>query len=63
MRVDATSGTQLDVLADQALQPGPLGQLQHRRQPGARHQVRVIEDGREAVTDSHLTDALLLAVN
>ena len=40
---NATSLGQIDVLADQALQPGPLGQLQDRRQPGARPQVRVIE--------------------
>ena len=63
MRVDPTGLAQLDVLVNQALQPSPLGQLQHRRQPGARHQVRVIKDGGEAVTDSHLAGALLYAVN
>jgi len=48
------------MLGDEPLQTGPLGQLQDRRQASARHQVRVIEDGRQAVTDSHPADALLV---
>ena len=63
MRGDATRHTQADVFLDKLLQPGPLGQLQHRRQAGARRQVRVIEDGRQAVTDSHPADAVLCVVN
>jgi len=31
------------MLADQLGQTAPLGQRQHRRQPRARHQIRVIE--------------------
>ncbi len=51
---------QLHMLGDEPLQTGPLGQLKDRRQASARHQVRVIEDGRQAVTDSHPADALLV---
>jgi len=60
LRVDAAGPAQPHVLGDEALQTGPFGQLQERRQAGARHQVRVIEDGRQAVTDSHPADALLV---
>jgi hypothetical protein len=42
----------VDVLADQGPQPRPLGQLQHRRQTRARHQVRIIELSSEAMTHS-----------
>jgi hypothetical protein len=48
-----------DVLGNRLLQPGPLGELQDRCETGARHQVGIFEDGVEAVTDSHPTDALL----
>ena len=61
--VDATGLVQSDLLADQKVQAGPLGQLHHRREPGARHEVRVVEDGRDAVTDSHPADALLCVSN
>jgi hypothetical protein len=47
------------VLSHKPLQTGALGQLQHRRQTGARHEVRVIELGGQAMTDSHLPDAIL----
>jgi len=40
-----------------------LSQAQDRRQAGARHQIRVIEQCRDLVTDSHPADALLCAVN
>jgi hypothetical protein len=63
VRVDPAWLAQLHVLGDQTLQAGPFGQLQHRRQARARHQVRVIERGRDVVTDSHLAGALLFAVN
>ena len=63
VRVDPGWLAQLHVLSDQALQTGAFGQLQHGREPGARHQVRVIEDGREAVAHSHLADALPLWSN
>ena len=59
MGVGPTRRADPHVLGDQPLQPGPLSQPQHRRQPGARHQVRIVEDGREAVADSHPADALL----
>jgi len=52
-----------DVIGDELLKPGPLGQLQHGRQPGARHEVRIVDRGREPVTDSHLADALLRRLN
>jgi hypothetical protein len=42
VRIDATSPAQVNVLLDELLEPGPLGQLQDRRQAGARHEVRVI---------------------
>ncbi len=47
-----------DVLGDQLVEPGPLGELQDRRETGARHDVGVIEDRGEAVGDSHPADAL-----
>jgi len=58
--VDAAGLAQLHMLGGEPLQTGPLGELQDRRQAGARHEVGVIEGGREAVTDSHPADALLV---
>jgi len=63
VRVDPTGLAQSHLLADQALQPSPFGQVQDRCEPGARHEVRVIEDGGDSVRDSHLRDALLLRSN
>src|SRR5205085_201214 len=60
VRVDASGLAQVDVLADQPLQTRPLRHPPDRRQSRTRHEVRVIEDGREAMTDSHPADALLL---
>jgi hypothetical protein len=51
------------MLADQAMQPGALGQRQHRRKTAVRHEVPVVEHRRDAVTDSHLLDALPPASN
>ena len=48
---------------DQAMQPGPLSQRQHRRKTAVRHEVPVVEHRRDAVTDSYLLDALPLASN
>src|SRR5665647_700566 len=48
------------VSSGQVVQPGPLGQGHDRDQPGARHQVRVIETRRDVVARSHLPDVLLL---
>ena len=59
MRIDPTGLGDPDIVPDQPLQAGPLSQCQHRRQAGARHQVRVIEHSSEAMAHSHLTDALL----
>ena len=56
--IDARQLLEVNMLADQRLQTSSLGELQHRRQPGARHQIRVGERGGEAVTDSPLADAL-----
>jgi len=47
-----------DVPGDQVLQGRPFGELQHRRQARARHEVGIVELGREAVAHSHLPDAL-----
>ena len=44
----------------QLVQPGPLGLGHDGDQPGARHEVRVIETRREVVARSHLPGALLL---
>jgi site-specific DNA recombinase len=44
---------------DQLLQTGPLSQVPDRSQPRARHQVRVIENRRTDVRDSHLPGAPL----
>ncbi|GAC1440614.1 MAG: hypothetical protein NVS3B26_10300 [Mycobacteriales bacterium] len=60
MRIPAAGFVDPDVLADQTLQAGTFSQLQHRREPCARHEVRIIEDGIEAVADSHLPGALLV---
>ncbi len=59
VRVDAFGLADPHVFGDQLSEPGPLGQPQHRRQTGARLEVRVIELGGEVMTHSHLTDALL----
>lgn len=40
--------------ARRLVQTRPFGRLQHRRQTRARHEVRIIEDGVEALADSHL---------
>ena len=48
-----------DVLGDQLVQPGALGQRHHRGQTGDRDQVRVIENCGELMGDSHLPDALV----
>ena len=48
-----------DTLGHQILQAGAFGELQNRRETGARHEVRVVELGRGAMTHSHLPDALL----
>jgi hypothetical protein len=61
--VDAGWLAQLDVLLDEPLEPSPPGQLQHWRQAGARHEVRVIERGGDVMTDSHPADALLCVAN
>jgi len=63
MGIDTARPTQVHMLADQALQLGPLRQAQDRRQASARHQVRVIEQGRNLMADSHPADALLCVVN
>jgi hypothetical protein len=63
VRVDATGLAQVDVVPDEPLQTRSLRELQHRCQAGARHEIRVIEHGGEVMTDSHLADALLCAVN
>jgi len=57
--VDPSGLGQLDMLPDQALQTGTFGQLQNRCQARTRHQVPIIEDGREAMAESHPADALL----
>jgi len=62
VRLDATGLASPDVLADRALQACPCGQPQDRRQVGARHEVRVVEHGRDAATDSDLAGALSRAV-
>jgi len=61
--VAAAGPVDLDVLTDQALQAGPFGELQDRRETRARHEVGIIEDRRTDVTDSHLPDALRLWLN
>ena len=47
------------MLIDQVVQPGPFGELEHRREANARHEVGIIEDRGDAMADSHPTDALL----
>lgn len=46
------------MLGQQLLLPGPLGQLEHRHEPGGRHQVRIIKDRHDAVARFHLRGAL-----
>ena len=58
MRVDAPGLGQVHVLADQAPQARPLGQLQHRHQTLAGHEVRIIELGSNAMTHSRPPYAL-----
>jgi len=60
VRVDTTGLDQMDVVLDEVVQTGPSGQLQHRRQARARHEVRVIEDRLGLMTESHLPGALPL---
>jgi len=56
-RVRPAHGPHLHALVDQIAKTSPLGQRQRRRRPGARHQVRVIEIGRNNITDPHLPGA------
>jgi hypothetical protein len=61
MRVGADPRGHLQVLGDQAGQVAFLGQAHHRDQPGARHQIRVVElraDVLGAAQQSHLAGAL-----
>jgi len=58
MRVDAGGFADTDVLGDQQPEPGPLRELQNRRETGARHEVPIIEAGSEPMRNSHLPDAL-----
>jgi hypothetical protein len=55
----ARSG-EVQMPADELVQARPFGQLQHRSETSARHEVRIIEDGVEAVADSHLAGAPLV---
>jgi hypothetical protein len=41
--VRAALGRDLQPLGQQRRQPAPGGQRQHRREPGARHEIRIIE--------------------
>ena len=47
-------------LVEQVVQAGGLGQSHHRHQPCGRHEVRVIENGRDGVRCFHLRDASVL---
>jgi len=58
-RVLATGTIDADVLLDHVVQPGPFGELKHRRQTRARHEVGIIKDRGDTMADSHPTDALL----
>ena len=55
---DRVRARHAQMLDQQAIQTGPLAQLQHGHQPGGRHKVRIIEDRRDAVAGFHLRDAL-----
>jgi site-specific DNA recombinase len=59
MRVHATAFQDPHMVGDQVLEPSPLGQPQDRREPGTRHEVRVVERDGEVVAHSHLPDAFL----
>jgi len=59
VRVAATRPIDPHTLLDELLQTGPFGERQDRRETRARHQVRIVEDGCEAVAHSHLPDAPL----
>jgi len=60
LRVHAAGSADVDVPGDQLAQPGAISELQDRRQARARHEIRIIEDGCEAVAHSHLPGALLV---
>ncbi len=63
LSVATTRLVDLDVGGDELPKPRSLGQPNHRREDGARHEVRVIEHGGDVMTDSHPADALLSRLN
>jgi hypothetical protein len=61
VRVDAALPARADVLRDQFLQAGPLGEGHYRDQASMRHEVRVVERcarPRKAMRQSHLQGVL-----
>lgn len=61
VRVNPAGLVDPPVLGDEPPETGSIRQPQNRRETRARHQVRIVEDGPEAMADSHPTDALLCA--
>jgi hypothetical protein len=58
MSIDPTRRRDPHMFGDQPLQPSAFGELQHRSQTSARHEVGVIEYCGDSVRDSHLRGAL-----